>query len=344
MENIDLEEVKKQVIEERKKNPGQNLLLTTKLKEIIAARCDEIVANLGPEEEKKLKVVQLEHSFLYSEGYLIPSTEEMTNEYWLEAMKLQSKGQRLKYYVFLAKRQFIKESAKTKEAAKKVQDSENRVKTEPYEHGRLFMRIYESTMKRWENHRLASSMIFGIPLVLDMDYATHMRDQEMKNTAAQLQDVYVLNRSDDSPFHLHFTSCPQDNPVFKLLQLLQQDELDVLATVTENSFLDLFEKENLVYLSPNGRHVMKEFDPTAVYIIGAFNDKATMKPISYARAKEYNIECQRLPLDEHLQWSQGNKSLTLNQVMKIMIALKNKKTWKEALRAVPSRKIRRSEG
>lgn len=48
--------------------------------------------------------------------------------------------------------------------------------------------------------------------------------------------------------------------------------------------------------------VMNEFDPTAVYIIGAFNDKATMKPISYARAKEHNIKCQRLPLDEYLQW------------------------------------------
>lgn len=72
VENIDLEAIKKQVTEERKKNPGSNLHLTAKLKEIVAARCDEIVANLGPEDEKKLKVVQLEHSFLYSEGYLIP--------------------------------------------------------------------------------------------------------------------------------------------------------------------------------------------------------------------------------------------------------------------------------
>ncbi|CAG5120712.1 unnamed protein product [Candidula unifasciata] len=341
MESIDLETLKKQVLEEKKKSSDKNIHLTEKVKEIVAAKCDEIVANLGPEDEKKLKVIQLEHSFLYSEGYLIPSSEEMLNEYWLEAMKLDSKNQRLKYYTFLAKRSNIRKSAKEKTAAKKLLVPEEREKTPVYEHGRLFIRIYESTMKRWQNHRLASSMMYGIPLVIDMDYVTHMRMQEVKNTASQLQSVYNLNKNDASPFHLHLTSCPEDNAILRLFQYLQQEEQDILATVTENSFLDLFERENLVYLSPNARQVMKEFDPTAVYIIGAFNDKATMLPISYARAKEYNIKCQRLPLDEQLDWGLGSKNLTLDQMIKIMVALKNKKSWKEALTAIPGRKLKK---
>jgi hypothetical protein len=338
--DIDLEKLQEQVIKERKETQQDGMHLTHIVKEIIIKRCDEILANLGPEDERLLKVIKLEHNFMLSEGYQIPDEAEMTSQNWIEAMKLKSKFQRLKYYMYLSKLSFRKEANRLKRAAPK----EEKERGTAYEHGRLFMRIYETTMKRWQNHRLAASALFGIPLVIDMDYSSIMRPQEIRNTASQLQKIYVANRADEEmPFHLHFTSCSHDNSIYKLFQLLLQESQNHLATVTEKSYLDLFDKQSLVYLSPNGRQVLKKFDPNAVYIIGAFNDKATHQPISYARAKEQNIKCMRLPLDEYMKWGSGSKSLTLDQVIQIMLAVKNKKSWPEAFTAIPKRKLYRED-
>ena len=70
---------------------------------------------------------------------------------------------------------------------------------------------------RWLNYHLARSMEFGTPLVFDMDYEHHMRPQEIKNTAKQLHDVYVVNRGDPTrdPFHLHFANCQPNNAILR---------------------------------------------------------------------------------------------------------------------------------
>ena len=65
-------------------------------------------------------------------------------------------------------------------------------------------------------------------------------------------------------------------------------------------FPSLTEAQVILHLIHVTDQVMREFDPEAVYIIGAFNDKATQKPISYARAMEQGIKCRRFPIDEYL--------------------------------------------
>ncbi|GFO45018.1 ribonuclease hi [Plakobranchus ocellatus] len=338
--DIDLEKLREEAKREMRKT-GQNMQLIDKVRELVAQKCAETIANYTEEEKKKLQVIQLEHNFLYSEGYDIPSPDLMKDELWVEAMALSSKSQRLKYYLYIQKKKYIQDAEREKRAAHK-EEMKNREKQEEYEHGRIFMRIYEQTMRRWLNYGLARAMLYGTPLVFDMDYVDHMRPQEQKNTAHQLHDAYCLNRGDpaEDPFHLHFTGCSPNNPVLKLMQIKTQDSPLLLNTVTEKSYIDLFDKDKLVYLSPQGRQVMTEFDPEAVYIIGAFNDKVSSKPVSYARAMEQGIRCQRLPIDEHLSWNQGTKNLTLDQMMKIMLDVKRKLPWKVAFKAIPKRKLR----
>lgn len=48
----------------------------------------------------------------------------------------------------------------------------------------------------------------------------------------------------------------------------------------------------------------------------------------------------KLPLDRYLEWGAGSgKSLTLNQVMSIMLDMKVSGDWNHALRHVPRRKL-----
>ncbi|XP_055883755.1 tRNA methyltransferase 10 homolog C-like isoform X1 [Biomphalaria glabrata] len=338
-QDLNLEELR---AESKKDKNNKDARTITKIKEAIAKRCDEAISNLNDENKKKLKVIQLEHNFLYSEGNFIPSEEEMTSENWLEALNLSTKSQRLKYYLFLMKKIQIKKNAKQKALEKGDQKFVSSNPMNSYEHGHIFMRIYESSMKRALNYNLANAMQFGLPLVIDMDYMDYMKPAEVKNTVNQLLTLYSINRADPKmPYHLHFTSCPENHAMYRMLQIELQDNEHFLATVTDKSYLDVFDNEKLVYLSPDARAIMKKFDPEAVYIIGAFNDKATQQPVSFARAKQQGIRAMRLPFDEHVSWNLGGKSITLNQMMEIMSGIKNGVSWKEAIQsAVPRRKIR----
>lgn len=64
------------------------------------------------------------------------------------------------------------------------------------------------------------------------------------------------------------------------------------------------------------------------------------KPLSLAKAKRLGLRMARLPLDQYLQWGAGSgKSLTLNQMINILLDLKQSGDWSHALRHVPRRKI-----
>lgn len=43
-------------------------------------------------------------------------------------------------------------------------------------------------------------------------------------------------------------------------------------------------------------------------------DKMKVEPLSLAKAKRDKIRVARLPLDLYLDWKQGTKNLTINQV------------------------------
>lgn len=47
--------------------------------------------------------------------------------------------------------------------------------------------------------------------------------------------------------------------------------------LNESSYLDLFPKDQLIYLTPHCREEMTTYDKNAIYIIGAIVDKVTIK-------------------------------------------------------------------
>lgn len=64
------------------------------------------------------------------------------------------------------------------------------------------------------------------------------------------------------------------------------------------------------------------------------------EPLSLAKAKKMGLRVARLPLDRYLQWGAGSgKSLTLNQMVNILLDLRKTGDWMTALKHVPRRKI-----
>nr|CAH0103206.1 unnamed protein product [Daphnia galeata] len=206
----------------------------------------------------------------------------------------------------------------------------------------IFLKIYDITMDHYLNDRVAQASMFDLPVVYDHSYEPHMSQQELKNTAKQLALAFSVNREHKNPFPIQFCNVNFNGPVMKHLlkhiPTLYNPEFPI--NISHKSYLDMFPREKLVYLTPHCRNEMTHFDYDSVYIIGSMVDRGESQPHSLAIAKRENLRMAKLPLDRYLRFGGGSgKSLTLNQMISILLELKTHGDWDKALQAVPKRKL-----
>nr|XP_033796966.1 tRNA methyltransferase 10 homolog C-like [Geotrypetes seraphini]XP_033796967.1 tRNA methyltransferase 10 homolog C-like [Geotrypetes seraphini]XP_033796968.1 tRNA methyltransferase 10 homolog C-like [Geotrypetes seraphini]XP_033796970.1 tRNA methyltransferase 10 homolog C-like [Geotrypetes seraphini] len=275
-------------------------------------------------------------------GGMVP--EHISDEQWKVLMELSTKTSRKKYLKHLA----IKERFKNaKKAKKEKQMTERKVMLEkPVEteeqrkvKNTFIMYIRQKNFDDMYNWRTAQSMRFGQPLVFDMVYDKHMNRKEMENTVKQILETESWNHRSPDPFHIHFCSLQTEGPFHKELIKRYKEAWDkLLVTATEKAHVEMFPKDKLVYLTADSRNEMKAYEHDKIYIIGSIVDKCMQPGLSLANAKRLNLRTARLPLEKYLHWEIGNKNLTLDQMIRILLTLKNTGDWKAALEFVPKRK------
>uniref|UniRef100_A0A146LVF6 RNA (guanine-9-)-methyltransferase domain-containing protein 1 n=1 Tax=Lygus hesperus TaxID=30085 RepID=A0A146LVF6_LYGHE len=299
---------------------------------------------------KKLKLIMLEVDVMRQEGHAVPTA--ISTDRWRELLIVPSRSQRMKQLRFWA----INEKKKSKDKDKKARKRQERLalldeQQSSSDEGHIkygfngstiFLRIYDSAIDKWNNSRLVEAMMFGQPLVIDCSYEKYMNIKEASNSALQLSYVFAENRAHVSPFNVHFCNADRNglmmSKLHKMIPTLYNDDFPV--NVIEKSYLDVFPKEKLVYLTPHCREELLTYNHDDVYIIGAMVDKVNNEPLSLAKAKAEGLRMAKLPLDRYLDWGMGTKSLTINQVMSIMLDMKVTNNWTKALKHVPQRKIK----
>ena len=76
---------------------------------------------------------------------------------------------------------------------------------------------------------------------------------------------------------------------------------DLMVIDSEKSYLDLFPKEKLIYLSPNSKNEMHEVDEDKVYIIGVLADEREKSPHTYNQARIEGIKTERFPIEKYVR-------------------------------------------
>lgn len=69
---------------------------------------------------------------------------------------------------------------------------------------------------------------------------------------------------------------------------------------TRDLYLDLFDKDRLVYLTPDSPNEMTHYDHEAIYILGGIYDAENKEPLTYQKAVRQNIRHCKLPLEKYL--------------------------------------------
>uniref|UniRef100_H2ZY08 tRNA methyltransferase 10 homolog C n=2 Tax=Latimeria chalumnae TaxID=7897 RepID=H2ZY08_LATCH len=258
--------------------------------------------------------------------------------------ELPTKSAKKRFLKYLAIKEFHKKAKKEKSEKKKEARMEiiKQVK-ENEEASRLkntyFLQFWRRSLDNMHNWKAAQAMVFGQPLIFDMSYENYMSRKEMENTVNQLIESEGWNRRSADPFHLYFCNLKTGGSYHKEFVKRYQDTWNkLLITVTEKAHVDSFPREQLVYLTADSPYVMKTFEHDKMYIIGSLVDKSIQTGLSLANAKRLKLATARLPLDEHLNWESGAKNLTLDQMIRILLTLKDTGSWEEALEFVPKRK------
>lgn len=290
---------------------------------------------------------------LQQEGKRAPSLEKIRNDHWDTILNLPSKSSRHKFYQFLWKNEMIKEGEKEKKEVRKFHN-EQRLKAEREEKANnnhvvyglrntsMFLRVYDSTVTHYDNLRLIRAMQFDQKIVIDCSYDEFMSRPEASNTGKQLMLSFAENRLHNEPFDLHFCNVNLNSVATKALHKYIPTMLDddFPMNIHQSSMTEKFDKERLVYLTPHCRNDLEEYNHDDIYIIGAMVDKMNNEPLSLAKAKSQGLRMARLPLDRYLEWGAGSgKSLTINQMISIMLEMKKHGDWRKALRVVPRRKL-----
>lgn len=205
----------------------------------------------------------------------------------------------------------------------------------------MFLRIYDATITYHNNVKLMRSMMFDQKIIIDCSYDDYMNRVEATNAGKQLMLCFAENRLHDEPFDMHFCSYNPDSITSRVLKryIPTMFDDDFPLNIHSEALTEKFDKNRLVYLTPHCRNDLEEYSHDDVYIIGAMVDKCNNEPLSLAKAKKQGLRMARLPLDRYLDWNKSGKSLTLNQMVSIMLEMKKHGDWTKALRFVPRRKI-----
>ncbi|XP_078102709.1 tRNA methyltransferase 10 homolog C [Sander vitreus] len=282
-------------------------------------------------------------------GKFVP--QEMTEEEVQTLAGLTTTSSRKKYLKYLAIKEGHKRARKEKQQQRKAEreasmetrrgrDSDAEKERGPELKNTLFLQFWGRTLDKHLAWRNAQAMLFDQPLVFDMSYESNMARREIENTVSQLMEVEGWNRRANEPYHLHFCNL-QANGAYQneLLKRYGAEAWErLLITSSDQQHVDLFHREQLVYLTADSPNVLRRYDHSKVYIIGALVDRSSQSGLSLANAKRLNLATARLPLDDFLHWEMGAKNLTLDQMIRIMLTLKETGKWEEALKFVPKRK------
>lgn len=152
----------------------------------------------------------------------------------------------------------------------------------------LFRKYSEMDMNRFWNWNVLKSIMYGNSIVLDFGFEKNMTPREVKNCSKQIMHCYADNRKHLLPFHLHFCEVDFAGPMIEYLYRYFPNlyDTDFPVTMTSQSYMDVFDRKRLVYLTPHTNDVIEKYDPNAVYIIGALVDKVRKLDVFFYKSWE----------------------------------------------------------
>ncbi|XP_064402113.1 tRNA methyltransferase 10 homolog A-like isoform X4 [Halichondria panicea] len=182
----------------------------------------------------------------------------------------------------------------------------------------------------------------SVRVAVDCSFEQLMSAKDQLKLIKQLQRCYAANRRSVAPLQYYVTSFGgQLKSELDCRYLINKEHEHWDIHYRSEDFLEVFGKENVVYLLAESTNVLNELDPSKAYIIGGLVDHNHHKGHCYQVAEEKGLAHARLPISEYIRMS-GRKVLTINHVYEILLDYStNGGDWKKAFfKVLPPRKLK----
>ncbi|XP_065517833.1 tRNA methyltransferase 10 homolog B isoform X3 [Lathamus discolor] len=127
--------------------------------------------------------------------------------------------------------------------------------------------------------RLLQAKTSGPRLCVDLGVADRMTEKETSRLASQIRRLYGANRRAEKPFWLCLTEFVVGSLIYEECFRMNDGFSNYLMDTTQESYLDLFPLDAIVYLTPDSENVLEDIDPNKVYVLGGLVDESIHKSL-----------------------------------------------------------------
>ncbi|XP_043915433.1 tRNA methyltransferase 10 homolog B [Protopterus annectens] len=178
----------------------------------------------------------------------------------------------------------------------------------------------------------------GPRICIDLSMTDHMNNKEISRLAAQIRRLYGTNRKSTNPFRIYLTSFIPGGPIHSECLRMNDGFTSYIMDMVEESYLDLFPQETIVYLTPDSDCVLEDIEPNKVYVFGGLVDESIQKKLTYTQAQENSVQTARLPIREYMVKKVNLKNyhseiLAVNQVFEVISTYYETRNWQAALQS-----------
>ncbi|KAM6109660.1 tRNA methyltransferase 10 homolog B [Phoenicopterus ruber ruber] len=186
--------------------------------------------------------------------------------------------------------------------------------------------------------RLLEARASGPRLCVDLGVADRMTQKETSRLASQIRRLYGANRRAKKPFWLYLTEFVVGSLIYEECFRMNDGFSNYLMDTTQESYLDLFPLDRIVYLTPDSENVLEDIDPNKVYVLGGLVDESIHKKLTLQRAQDQSLQTARLPIREYMVKTVNTKNyhsetLAINQVFDVLSTYYETRSWPAALKA-----------
>ena len=209
-------------------------------------------------------------------------------------------------------------------------------------HNAMISKISSAMIRRKYNSRLITAALFNQKIILDLGFEDQMEFYEISHLCKQIKGFYSHNKYySEQSFDIHFCNVRMDKTIMQNLLKFTKNFQNSMISLHEKSYLDLFPKENLIYLSPDSQESLINYNCDDIYIVGGLIDRGNVlknRRLTYNKAQDEGIRMARLPLNEYIMWKSGHKQLYVNHVFQILNDFSLTRDMKYALKKnIPKR-------
>lgn len=294
------------------------------LQEELLREAEEFVANLDESGLEKMNEIKQLREILQGENVEVPETIPITS--WKVLItEHNTYNARVKYFRKLYKDELRRRNSEEKKEINRIK------KQKRYEELAANFRIpefsinYSPRQRDHDNWKKLKAWHSDINMIFDLDFK--QREREYIHSATQIQEIWGMNKRHLQPLNIHLTSIDKNEHIARFIKYQKMES----CTVHKEHFSDLFDKSDLVYLTPDGPP-MKRFDRDCTYIVGGFVDLANKKHQTLGIARQLGIRTASFPIKTYcdLRVYQKHTILTLNAVYGILLDMYLHGSWEKA--------------